>query len=100
MRNWLEAPEKNNVAFRGVTGSVHTLGKHSIATWSPSTVNGLEMRNSWACVYNPSTLEMGVGESRVWDKTQLYEILLKQASKASKQTEKWETAKEMVWEFN
>lgn len=32
MRNWLEAPEKNNVAFRGVTGSVHTLGKHSIAT--------------------------------------------------------------------
>lgn len=45
---------------------------------------------------------MGVGESRVWDKTQLYEILLqnKQVKQASKQTEKWETAKEMVWEFN
>jgi hypothetical protein len=31
-KRWLEAPEKNNVTFRGITGSVNTLGKHGVAT--------------------------------------------------------------------
>lgn len=53
------------------------------------------MWNGWAYVHNPSILETGMGESEVWDETQLYEILFqnKQVKQADRRQE---MAKEMV----